>query len=95
MLRWHEGNLFLLPPYTTRNEKSESLRSKVQYEIQNLGSSSEAERFRTEKRKYFFARQIHNLWNSLPEGVVIATNLNSFKMKLDKFIEDKATNGYL
>ena len=36
-------------------------------------------RFRTDKRKYFFTQRIVKLWNSLPQDVVMATNLDGFK----------------
>ena len=51
-------------------------------------------RSRTNKRKYFFTQCIVKLWNSLPQDVVIATNLDGFKRGLDKFMEVKAINGY-
>ena len=37
---------------------------------------------------------IVKLWNSLPQDVVTATNLDGFKRGLDKFLEEKAINGY-
>ena len=37
------------------------------------------ERFGTDKRKYFFTQRIVKLWNSLPQDVVKATNLDDFK----------------
>jgi len=36
-------------------------------------------------KKYFFATQIINTWNSLPESVISASSTDSFKNKLDKF----------
>ena len=51
-------------------------------------------RSRTNKRKYFFSQRIVKLWNSLPQDVVMATNLDGFKRGLDKFLEAKAINGY-
>ena len=36
-------------------------------------------RFRTNKRKDFFAQHIVKLWNSLPQDVVMATNLDVSK----------------
>ena len=52
-------------------------------------------RFRIEKRKYFFTHCIIKLRNSLPQDVVMATNLDGFKRGLDQFLEEKATSGYL
>ena len=51
-------------------------------------------RSRTNKRKYFFTQRIVKIWNSLPQDVVMATNLDGFKSGLDKFLEEKAINGY-
>jgi hypothetical protein len=42
-------------------------------------------RTRYDLREYFFTNRIINIWNSLPENVVLCTNLNQFKNKLDKF----------
>ena len=44
-------------------------------------------RSRTNKRKYFFTQYIVKLWNSLPQDVTMATNLDGFKRGLDKFLE--------
>ncbi len=51
-------------------------------------------RYKTNKRKYFFTQRITGLWNSLPEEVVTAVSLDSFKKGLDKFMENKGINGY-
>ena len=48
----------------------------------------------TNKRKYFFTQHTVKLWNSLPQYAVMAANLNGFKRGLDKFLEEKAINGY-
>ena len=50
-------------------------------------------RFRTNKRKSFTLRRV-KLWNSLPQDVVMATNLDGFKRGLYKFLEEKAIHGY-
>ena len=34
-------------------------------------------------RKYFFANKVIHTWNSLPNSVVEANNINSFKNRLD------------
>ncbi|KAK3107174.1 hypothetical protein FSP39_008524 [Pinctada imbricata] len=36
-------------------------------------------------RKYSFSVRVTHLWNSLPESVVSAKTLNTFKNRLDKF----------
>ena len=40
---------------------------------------------RLDVRKYFFSYRVVDLWNSLPENVISATSVNSFKNRLDKF----------
>jgi len=39
--------------------------------------------------KYSFTVRIVNLWNSLPENVVSANTVNTFKNRLDKFWSDQ------
>jgi len=36
-------------------------------------------------RKYFFTNIIVNVWNSLPDTVVMSETVNQFKNRLDKF----------
>ena len=52
-------------------------------------------RLRINKRKDVFTQCIVKIWNSLPQVVVMATNLDGFKRGLDKFLEAKAINGYV
>ena len=40
-------------------------------------------------RKYSFTVRIVNLWNSLPENVISANTVNTFKNRLDKFWSDQ------
>ena len=56
------------------------------------GHSLKINKVRAEKevREHFFGNRIVNLWNSLPEKVVTAPSINSFKNRLDKL-----WNGYL
>ena len=51
-------------------------------------------RSRKNKRKDFFTQRIGKLWNSLPQDVVMATNLDGFRRGLDKFLLAKAIHGY-
>ena len=39
--------------------------------------------FRTNKKKYSFSNRVIERWNLLPEGMVSAININSFKNLLD------------
>ena len=36
-------------------------------------------------RKYFFTNRALDVWNSLPNHVVLSNTVNTFKSKLDKF----------
>lgn len=36
-------------------------------------------------RKYFFSQRVVNIWNKLPQNIVEADTVNSFKNRLDKF----------
>ena len=49
---------------------------------------------RTDKRKYFFTQRAVSLWNSLPQDVVIASDLDAFKRGLGRFLEEKSITGY-
>ena len=42
------------------------------------------ERCNLDIRKYFFGCRVVNVWNSLPNSVVLAESINSLKSKLDK-----------
>ena len=41
-------------------------------------------RCRFDLRKYCFTNRIVNMWNSLPDNVILANNVNQFKNRLDK-----------
>ena len=40
-------------------------------------------------RKFSFTERVTTLWNSLPENVVKAPNVNCFKSRIDKFWRDE------
>ena len=40
-------------------------------------------------RKFSFSNRVRTLWNSLPDTVVTAKSVNSFKSRLDKFWNDQ------
>jgi len=40
-------------------------------------------------RKYSFCNRVVNIWNSLPNSVITATSVNSFKNRLDTFWADQ------
>ena len=44
---------------------------------------------RLDVRKFSFSNRVVNDWNSLPEGVVLATTIDIFKRKLDIYISEK------
>ena len=43
------------------------------------------ERFHTQCRQNYFTNRVVNIWNSLPQSIVSANTVNSFKCKLDDF----------
>jgi hypothetical protein len=56
----------------------------------DIGSKTRGNDFKLKKelcnldvRKYFFSCRVVNVWNSLPNSVVLANSVNSFKNKLD------------
>ena len=59
-------------PFSRRNTRGHPLRL-------------EPDRFRTRARTHFFTNRIVRSWNSLPEQVVMAPSLDSFKSRLDKY----------
>jgi hypothetical protein len=48
-----------------------------------------ASRTKYDLRKYFFTNRVVNVWNSLPNYVVKAETINTFKIRLDKFWENQ------
>jgi len=43
------------------------------------------DRSKYEMRRHYFSHRIVSVWNSLPDSVVSAESVNSFKSRLDKF----------
>ena len=48
----------------------------------------EKQRFQKEIRKNYFSLRVINIWNSLPNDIVMAKNLNIFKSRLDRMWSD-------
>ena len=46
------------------------------------------QRFEKEIRKNYFSLRVTNIWNSLPNDIVMAKNLNIFKSRLDSMWSD-------
>ena len=46
------------------------------------------QRFKKEIRKNYFSLRVTNIWNSLPNDIVMAKNLNIFKSRLDSMWSD-------
>jgi len=44
---------------------------------------------RYDLRKYSFTNGVVNIWNSLPNKVVLANSVNCFKSRLDKFWQNQ------
>jgi len=43
------------------------------------------DRSKYELRRHYFSHRVVSVWNSLPDSVVSAESVNSFKSRLDKF----------
>jgi hypothetical protein len=48
----------------------------------------EKTRYRLDVRKHLFGQRIVNKWNKLPQHVVDAPTLNTFKNRIDRHAED-------
>ncbi|KAJ8918780.1 hypothetical protein NQ315_015100 [Exocentrus adspersus] len=47
------------------------------------------EQFHSRYRQYFLPNRVFDLWNSVPNDVVMAPSINSFKNKLDHFLDHR------
>ena len=50
------------------------------------------QRSRVDLRKYFFSQRVVDTWNRLPQEIVDAESVNSFKARVDKFCYFKSTS---
>ena len=50
--------------------------------------------YKKDSRKYYFSSRVVTDWNALPENVVTAPSINTFKNRLDKFMEKKLYTVY-
>jgi len=57
-------------------------------QLRGHGLKLHKRRCRLDKRKFFFSQRVVNSWNCLPEFVVEAPSLNSFKKRLDDHYKD-------
>ena len=53
----------------------------------NNGFKIVSKRFNTNEAKHFFFNRVVNIWNALPCDIVECTSVESFKTRLDKFLE--------
>ncbi len=72
---------------TVTLEKPLELRAKNLRHQNSLNYNREIKK--TEARHNFFTNRIANEWNKLPEDVILAKSVNSFKAKLDKWTYKK------
>jgi ribonuclease P/MRP protein subunit RPP40 len=77
---------------TGRYDKEAAPELKLNKSSKARGNSYKLENHRTryDLRKYFFTNRIVNIWNSLPDEVVLSTTTNQFKNRLDKFWMNQA-----
>ena len=60
---------------------------KIEYNSITRGNNLRLQKHRTkyDLHKYFFTNRAFDVWNSLPNHVVLSDTVNTFKSKLDKF----------
>ena len=51
----------------------------------NCTYTNDTDRSKYELRRHYFTHRIVSVWNSLPDSVVSAESVNSFKSRLHKF----------
>jgi ribonuclease P/MRP protein subunit RPP40 len=57
----------------------------LEYRTRGNSLKLKANRSKYDLRKYFFTNRVVNIWNSLPDAVVLSKSVNFFKNNLDKF----------
>jgi len=62
-----------------------ALYQKLSPNPQNQNRAFYLERLLKDLSKYSFTNRVVNIWNSLPNKVVLADSLNCYKSRLDKF----------
>ena len=77
--------------YDTKSEKFLKLRENYTQRPGSRGHSLKlfAQRANKELRKHSFGVRIVQIWNDLPEAVISAKTLNTFKNRLDKYWQDQ------
>ena len=58
------------------------------YDLRGHSMKLTVKRSRLDTRKYFFSNRIVNYWNELPQAIVDAPSVNTFKNRLDKYWKD-------
>ena len=81
---------------TNRYDAQVTLKTHMCNDKRTRGNSLKlkTERCKYDLRKYFFSCRITNTWNSLPDNVVSAASLNSFKNRLDNYWKNKEVYHY-
>ena len=83
----------MIETYKIINNVYDPITTKSLFKINDANTRSNSfklhkPRFNNNNYKYFFTNRIVNTWNSLPEDVVKAESVNTFKNKLDKYWGD-------
>ena len=63
--------------------------SEIRYSIRVNPNKIMEQRFKTNIRKHSFAVRVAKIWHKLPENITNTPFLNTFKCRLDKFMENE------
>ena len=76
--------IFKLLKYTAKLDCSIFFKLSVDYTVRGYTYRIVKNSFRLDFRTNFFSNRVVNIWNELPQYVVDAETVNSFKARLDK-----------
>jgi len=79
----------------TRSHENENVDSKTFFQLAESSQHTRGHGLklykrhcRLDSRKFFFSQRVVNSWNSLPQHIVEAPSVNSFKKRLDDYYND-------
>jgi hypothetical protein len=88
--RRHRGDMIETYKYMNKMynlEETPLQKQQSQYETRNNGETLSKEHSHLGVRRNFFSQRVPHAWNDLPQEVVQAPSVNSFKTKLDRHLQ--------